>query len=451
MDPIIARYAEQRVPRYTSYPTAPHFGVAKSDVDHRSWLSALNPVDPISLYLHVPFCKQICWYCACNMKLAASDEPVLAYAENLKTEIALLSDALPAKFTARHIHWGGGTPTSMPMPALQSVMDTLRAHFQVAPDAEIAFELDPRTFAAEMADGLATLGATRASLGVQEFDAQVQETVNRVQPFEVVSDTVQRLRGAGIKAISFDLMYGLPHQSTQSISHTIELALSLQPDRIALFGYAHVPWMAKNQRLIPEQALPDANERFEQAELAADALVAAGYIRIGLDHFALPEDAMSKALHTGKLSRNFQGYTTDCATTLLGLGATSISALPQAYVQNITETGAWTRAVQAGKLPTAKSLMLSKDDLIRRAIIERLMCDLKIDLGAIAELHGRDRFTFLPDLARCQEFVDAGLASISGMTLTVTEQGRPALRVIASIFDEKLGSATSAPRHAAAI
>ena len=350
MDQAIATYAEQRVPRYTSYPTAPHFADAPDDTNHRTWLAALDPTEPVSLYLHVPFCKQVCWYCACNMKLAAREAPVRAYGKTLEREIALVADALPARLKVAHIHWGGGTPTAMPMDALGALMAELRARFEVLPDAEIAFELDPRTFLPEFAEGLAGLGATRASLGVQEFDAKVQETVNRIQPYEVVKRTVDSLRKAGIGAINFDLMYGLPHQTSDSIARSVEQTLTLRPDRIALFGYAHVPWMAKNQRLIPEDSLPGPCARFDQADLAADALVAAGYVRIGLDHFALPEDAMSAALATGHLRRNFQGYTVDDAPTLIGLGATSISAFPGAYVQNIAETGAWTRAIDSRTL-----------------------------------------------------------------------------------------------------
>lgn len=451
MDPIIARYAEMRVPRYTSYPTAPYFKAVDGDSAHRAVLETLDPAAPVSLYLHVPFCKQVCWYCACNMKLAAREAPVRAYGRTLEKEIALTASLLPGRMPVSQIHWGGGTPTAMPMDALADLMATLRHHFDIPQNAEIAFELDPRTFEPEFADHLAGFGATRASLGVQEYDETVQKTVNRIQPYETVKQTVDALRGAGISAINFDLMYGLPHQTRETIARSVEQTLTLRPDRIALFGYAHVPWMAKNQRLIPEDALPGASERFDQAEFAAEALVAAGYVRIGLDHFALPEDDMTRALAEGRLHRNFQGYTVDDAKTLIGLGATSISALPGAYVQNIAETGAWSRAVEAGHLPTGKLLHLSADDELRRALIERLMCDLTVDVAEVATRFDVSPDLFAPALESAGHFVGEGLASREGYKLSVTERGRPALRVVASVFDAYLPAQTGEKRHAAAV
>ena len=363
----------------------------------------------------------------------------------------LTASLLPARLRASHIHWGGGTPTAMPMDALAEIMAVLRTHFDVGADAEIAFELDPRTFEPEFAAHLASFGATRASLGVQEYDPKVQETVNRIQPYEVVKQTVDALRAAGIAAINFDLMYGLPHQTSETIARSVNKTLTLRPDRIALFGYAHVPWMAKNQRLIPEDALPGAAERFDQAELAAEALVAAGYVRVGLDHFALPDDAMTKALSTGALKRNFQGYTVDGADTLIGLGATSISALPGAYVQNISETGAWSRAVEAGSLPTGKTRELTAEDKLRRALIERLMCDLRVDIADIAAQHGVAPERFVPELERAAGFIAEGLAVRDGHVLSVTERGRPALRVVAALFDTYLPAQPTEKRHAAAV
>ncbi len=451
MDPIIARYAEKRVPRYTSYPTAPYFEPVTNDRAHRAGLAALDPQEPVSLYLHIPFCKKVCWYCACNMKLAAREEPVRAYGKTLQDEIALTASVLEHKLKVSHIHWGGGTPTAMPMDALGELMGALRTHFDVLDAAEIAFELDPRTFEPEFAAHLAGFGTTRASLGVQEFDEKVQETVNRIQPYETVKQSVEALRAAGISAINFDLMYGLPYQTSETIARSVEKTLTLRPDRIALFGYAHVPWMAKNQRLIPEDSLPKPDARYEQEELAAQALVDAGYVRIGLDHFALPDDAMAKALRTGRLHRNFQGYTVDGAPTLIGLGATSISALPEAYVQNIAETGAWSRAVTAGRLPTGKVRALSAEDRLRRALIERLMCDLSVDVAEIATRFGVSPERFAPELARAETYVAEGLATRDGTRLSITEFGRPAMRIVASIFDAYLTAAPELKRHAAAV
>lgn len=453
MNQILAGYAEERVPRYTSYPTAPHFAVTDTDAAHRQWLADLDPEDPVSLYLHVPFCREVCWYCACNMKLAARPEPVLAYAETLKREIDLVAEALPARMKVGQIHWGGGTPTAMPMETMASVMAALNARFDVLAGAEIAIELDPRTFAPDMAAHLADFGITRASLGVQEFDEKVQRAVNRIQPFDKVAETVAALRAAGISDINFDLMYGLPYQTLATLERSIALTLELRPQRIALFGYAHVPWVAKRQKQIDEAALPDPAARFAQAEHAAHLLVEAGYERVGLDHFALPQDDMAIASRNGTLRRNFQGYTTDAAQTLIGLGATSISQFPGSYVQNIAETGAWSRAVTEGRLPTAKTCVLSEEDKLRRAVIERLMCDLKVDLGDWTRRFGRAESHFDAELDACSPFIAQGLAQRAGRVLSVTEEGRPAMRVIAARFDAYLAArAGAAPkRHAVAV
>jgi oxygen-independent coproporphyrinogen-3 oxidase len=340
----------------------------------------------------------------------------------------------------------------MPLDALAGLMAELRAAFAVAPDAEAAFEIDPRTFAAEAVPALAARGATRASLSVQEFDPKVQTAVNRIQPYDVVRATVERLRAAGIGSINVDLMYGLPFQTEATLTRTVAQTAGLRPERVALFGYAHVPWMAKNQRMVPETALPGPAERFAQAETAARLLVEHGYERIGLDHFALAGDAMALAARGGTLARNFQGYTVDAADALIGLGATSISALPQGYVQNITETGAYGRAVTEGRLPVARGYALAGEDYLRRAVIERLMCDLAVDLDGIAEAHGYGRGHFAPELARCDRFVAEGLARVDAAKLVVAEEGRAALRVIASLFDQHLAPESGGQRgHAVAV
>ena len=452
MHPTIARYATQRVPRYTSYPPATAFGPTVDSERAAGWLRGLDPDAVLSLYLHVPFCKKVCWYCACNMKLAAREDPVRAYGAVLRREVALLAGHLPRRMSVASVHWGGGTPHSMPLDALAAIWADLRAAFALQPQAEVAFEIDPRTFTAEMAPGIARLGATRASLGVQEFDPQVQAAVNRIQPFDLVAATVGRLRAAGVRSINFDLMYGLPHQTTDSLARTVAQAVSLAPDRIALFGYAHVPWMAKNQRMLPEAALPGPDKRLAQAETAAGLLVQHGYARNGLDHFALPGDAMAAAARAGRLARNFQGYAVDPTDALLGLGATAISSLPQGYVQNIAETGAHGRAVEAGRLPVARGYALAGEDRLRRAVIERLMCALAVDLDTVAEAHGYPRGHFAPELERCGPLAAEGLVRIDGAGLTIPDEARAALRVVAARFDQHLAPAQEGERrHAAAV
>lgn len=449
MDPVIDRYASRATPRYTSYPTAPHFQKGFGEARYRDWLSKLDVNEPVSLYLHVPFCRQMCWYCGCNMKLASRYGPVGEYAQTLRKEVALTADALPGRMTISHLHWGGGTPTALEPDDLERLMDDVRARWDFAQDAEVAIESDPRTLTAEMAARIGTLGFTRASFGVQEFDIRVQKAINRVQPPAMVRTSVQQLRGAGVSAINFDLIYGLPFQTVESLVETVKLSAAMRPDRVALFGYAHVPWMAKNQRMIEDTSLPGAEERAAQAKAAADALVAEGYVAIGLDHFALPDDTLAVAARAGQLRRNFQGYTTDQAETLIGMGATSIGRTPSGYLQNITETGAWSRAVTDGHLPIAKGLPFVNDDRLRADVIERLMCDGHVDADAIGQTHGAPAGWWLDAFHTLKEMETDGLLTLSHGKVRMTPQGRPLVRIAASAFDSYL--VESEARHSAAI
>jgi len=450
MDRRLAKYLDLRVPRYTSYPTAPHFSPDVGPGDVAAWLAALAPRTELSLYLHIPFCRKMCWYCGCNMKLAARYEPIAAYVERLIREIRLVSASLPERLSVGHIHWGGGTPNTVAPADMLRINEALRDGFNIAPGAEIALELDPRTLRQETVEAMASMGATRASLGVQELSPAVQQAINRIQPFETVARAVEMLRGAGIGALNFDLLYGLPHQTVNGLLETIDKALTLRPDRIALFGYAHVPWMAKNQRLIDEAALPSPAARFEMAEAAAAGIATSGYDTIGIDHFALPTDALARAAREGRLRRNFQGYTADTADVLIGFGASSISAFPCGYAQNVFETGAYMRAVEDGRLPIAKGIRLKREDIWRREAIERLMCDFKLDLGQLARRHALAERNFLADLARLQPLIADGLVEVSGNCVIITPHGRPLARAVAAAFDAYLAKAdgTRAPLHA---
>jgi oxygen-independent coproporphyrinogen-3 oxidase len=409
----LADYARRAVPRYTSYPTAPHFRDDFAPATYAEWLRRADPASPVSLYLHVPFCREICWYCGCNMKLAASYAPVAAYAEALHAEIELVAGLLPPGMKLAHLAWGGGTPTALSPDDLAALMDRLRRHFTFLPDAELSIESDPRTLTPEMA---ARIGA---------------------------------LRTAGVARINFDLIYGLPHQTEQTLLSTIDTAAAMRPDRIALFGYAHVPWMAKKQRLIDESALPAAAARARQADLAAAALAEHGYEAIGLDHFALPDDSMAIAARAGTLRRNFQGYTTDPAETLIGLGATAIGRSPFGHVQNIAETGAWSRAVFAGTLPVAKGIALSPEDRLRGHVIERLMCDGAVDTDEAAATLGAPAGWCPDELATLDTMAADGLLSRDGTRITLTPEGRKLSRVVAAVFDSYLAS--SRARHSVAV
>lgn len=446
---VIARYAARPTPRYTSYPTALHFQPGFPEAQYRQWLGEADLRAPISLYLHVPFCNRLCWYCGCNMKLTARYAPVSDYVTTLLAEIDLVAAALPARMAVAHLHWGGGTPTSLSPDDFSRVMERLRRRFDISPDAEIAVETDPRTLSDEMIARLGREGVTRASFGVQEFDALVQQTINRVQPPEMVARAVDGLRRAGISNINFDLIYGLPHQSVATLTRTIETCFAMRPDRVALFGYAHVPWMAKNQRLIDETALPDAQARAAQALAAEQALMAAGYQPIGIDHYALPGDALAVAARQGTLRRNFQGYTTDAAETLIGLGATAIGRTRAGYVQNIAETGAWARAVRAGMLPVAKGRTISGEDRLRGHVIERIMCDGEVDCAAAAQRFGAPADWSRDALAELAPLERDGVLSRAGSTIRLDPRARPLARVVAAAFDAHLAAGKG--RHAATV
>ncbi len=432
---LIARY-DQRVPRYTSYPTAPQFNAGITGATYASWLSEIDPKTVLSLYLHVPFCAELCLYCGCHTAVVRSYSPVESYVECLKREIALVAAALPAKMAVSHIHWGGGTPTLLKPEDLSTLLALLRETFDFRPGVEIAVEIDPRVLTLEHVKALAGGGLTRASLGVQDFDPKVQETVNRIQPFETTSKVAQWLRDAGVNAINLDLMYGLPHQTVESVSKSVDMAINLAPDRVALFGYAHVPWMKKHQSLLPEEALPDTDERVRQM-LAAEAMMERrGYVPIGIDHYARPDDPMAMQQHDGRLRRNFQGYTTDEAEALIGFGTSAIGFLPQGYIQNASATVPYRSAIMSGTLATARGIAVTPVDRMRRAIIERLMCDFSVDLDAVTTVHGMPETDFTKELARVDELAVDGIVIRNGKKLTVPKDARPLVRLVCAVFDE---------------
>ena len=383
------------------------------------------------------------------MKLAARYSPVATYVQHLLLEIDLIAGALPARMPVSHLHFGGGTPTVLEPADLAAVMARLRERFRLRPDAEIAIESDPRTLADEMIQQIGALGFNRASFGVQEFDPKVQAAINRIQPPEMVERAILGLRASGVPNINFDLIYGLPHQTTAALCRTVEQCVAMKPDRIALFGYAHVPWVAKNQRMIADDSLPTAPERAEQAKAAAATLVQNGYIQIGIDHFALAQDSLAIAAAEGRLHRNFQGYTSDTARTLIGIGATSIGRTPQGYVQNASETGAWSRAVAAGKLPIARGHALTGQDELRASVIELIMCDGKVDLAAAGRTLGFAEGWYAGEIPELLQMQQDGLLTYADGKLTLAAEGLPLARVVASVFDTYLRD--SAARHSVAV
>jgi len=437
------------VPRYTSYPTAPHFNDSVTGSLYRQWLGMLDPETPLSLYFHIPFCDEMCSFCGCYTKIVKRYDPVADYLEVLLDEIDLVAHALPGLFKASNLHWGGGSPTMLKGEDWKRIIERLRQRFDVIDDAAIAVELDPRTATEDYVKALQDAGVNRASIGVQSFDADIQKAINRIQPYEMTAEVIGWLRKHGIDHVNMDLMYGLPNQTTEMVIREAELTIGLKPARVALFGYAHVPWMRSHMKLIDENALPDADERWRQFEASSEKFIEAGYAAVGLDHFSLPDDEMTEALESGELHRNFQGYTSDTAPAMIGFGASAIGQLPQGYIQNISPLKQYRESIAAGDLPIERGVALSDDDRLRAHIIERIMCDLNVDLDAVCEQFGISKATFVPEMEKLTPLAEDGIITLQGNIITVTDTGRPFVRLVAAAFDSYLDSGKG--RHSRAV
>lgn len=435
-----ARYGEERLPRYTSYPTAPQFSDAVGADTYASWLASLAPETTASFYVHVPFCRSMCWYCGCHTTITQRDAPIVEYLTAINREIELVSERLTSSLRVRHLHFGGGTPTVMSPTNLLDLVSHMRERFVFVAEAEIAVEIDPRTLTPAMIDALAQAGVNRASLGVQSFDPVVQRAINRIQTFEQTKWAAEALRDAGISGINFDLIYGLPHQSVASCMETVEQCLSFRPERFSVFGYAHVPSFKKHQRKIDESILPNGEGRYAQAEAIARMLLDAGYCQIGLDHYALPHDSMAEAQRKGALHRNFQGYTTDPSDVLIGLGASAIGRLTQGYIQNEVVLGQYAKRIMGGELATIKGYALTDDDRLRADLIERLMCDFEVDVERICQQHGAAPELIFKTTPRLQALAQDGIIRLEGSVVSITDQNRFLVRSVASAFDAYLGA-----------
>lgn len=445
----IAKYSNERVPRYTSYPTAPHFAATVDAHAYREWMSRLPDAARLSLYLHIPFCRSLCWYCGCHTVVAGDRAAIDRYLAALEGEISLVAGILKSRQKVAHVHWGGGTPTIVGPEAFGRVMRLIRRSFDFEPGAEIAVEIDPRRLDDATAATLAQSGVTRASLGVQSFDPVVQRAVNRVQSLAQTQAAAAMLRSAGISALNIDLLYGLPRETAESCRETAAAALTLAPDRLAVFGYAHVPQLKPHQQRLDAAALPGAAERWRQEQAIAETLLAAGYRRIGLDHYALPSDALARAQAAGRLRRNFQGYTDDPADALLGFGASAIGELPEGYVQNTPRIAKWIASIEAGEPATVRGIELGGEDRLRRDVIERLMCDLSVDVLATCRRHGAETTALDEPLARLRPLAADGVVCLKGSVVSVPEAARPLLRCIAAVFDAYLDPESG--RHAVAV
>lgn len=432
---ILQRYAAP-VPRYTSYPTAPHFTAAVDATTYAAWLRQLPAGSELSIYVHIPFCNKLCWYCGCTTKATQQYKPVADYMEALLEEISTVGDLVPPDCRTVHMHWGGGSPSILLPDDIRRLADALATRFNFADDAEIAVEVDPRHVDADRVAAFVAAGFNRVSVGVQDFNPEVQRAINREQSLEMTRAVVDMFRAAGVSSVNIDLVYGLPHQTRDSVQRTIDEVIALAPDRIALFGYAHLPARLPHQRLIADETLPDITERFAQANRAASRLVQAGYVRVGLDHFAHPEDRLAR----GPLHRNFQGYTTDAADALIGLGASSIGRLPQGYVQNSAITADYQRRVLPGGLATVKGRALTAEDLARGLVIERLMCDLRFPASELTERFPTEAAALIEEAESLLASDTDGLVEPDPANVfRVTEKGRVFLRSICACFDAYLG------------
>ncbi len=425
---------DARAPRYTSYPPANHFSKDVTGETVAGWQAALPPGARVSLYLHIPFCRRLCWFCACRTQGTATDRPIIPYLSYLYHELDLISRNLPEDIVISHVHLGGGTPTLLSPGMFAEMGRALRGFRPMADDLQFSVEIDPTEVDAPRIAALREIGMNRASIGVQDFDPMVQQAIGREQSYETTREVVDILRDHGIDSVNMDILYGLPHQNVERISDSVEKLLSMQPDRVALYGYAHVPWVAKRQVLIPEEALPDAEGRFALENAARALFLRDGYREVGIDHFARETDSMAKADRDGTLRRNFQGYTVDDSVALVGLGASAISRYPQGYAQNIHSSSLYATAVEAGRMATDRGHVFSADDRLRAQMIEDLMCRFTLDLPKLAQTHGTDaarlRPIVAPLLARFPESV-----TFDGNRLEISESPRVLARLAALEVD----------------
>ena len=428
---------DAKVPRYTSYPPANRFEPNVGAQVHQEWLRAVPIAEPVSVYIHIPFCRRLCWFCACRTQGTQTLAPVAAYVDDLAKDIALCTSQMQGKPRMARLHLGGGTPTLLAPDQMTRLLDAVEAHFDRAPDWEFSVEIDPTEAAPDTLDLLAARGMRRASIGVQDFAEDVQKAIGRYQSFEHTKTVVDRLRAGGVTSLNIDLLYGLPFQTQKSLQDTLDQVHDLRPDRLALYGYAHVPHMSKRQVMIPGEHLPHAIERFEAAEMAHDWLEALGYRAIGIDHFALSSDSLASAAQNGSLRRNFQGYTDDPCATLIGFGASAISRFRQGYVQNAVATSAYQSRIRENRLPGHKGYVVGEEDAFLADLVHQIMCDSSVDPQSLAARHPR----FTKDLAALVQSIKSRFPQAFVTTHDVLKL-RPDMvalaRIIAAFVDTSL-------------
>ncbi len=442
---LIAKMSQQG-PRYTSYPTADRFRAGYGHAEYTALVSRLGQGKarlPLSLYLHIPFCESLCYYCACNKIITRQHEKAVIYLDYLMREISMQAALLGREQRVEQLHLGGGTPTYLTDDQMAALMAHLRSCFEFADDSsgEYSIEIDPRTVDAGRIRELRRLGFNRVSLGVQDFDPEVQKAVNRIQPDALTLDAIAAAREAGFRSISIDLIYGLPKQSLTTIGQTLAKVVAASPDRISIYNYAHMPQLFKSQRMIADADLPSDHDKLAMLGLCIERLTAAGYVYIGMDHFAKPDDELAVAQRSGQLHRNFQGYSTHADTDMVSCGVSAISAVGDAYCQNEKSLDLYYAALDAGHLPVTRGIELTRDDVLRRDVIGRLMCDFRLSVRSVERAHGIEfDVYFASELERLREFECDGLIDLFASSLTVTPKGRLLVRNLCMVFDKYVGT-----------
>ncbi|WP_299347351.1 oxygen-independent coproporphyrinogen III oxidase [uncultured Pseudoxanthomonas sp.] len=452
-DPELLRRYDTPGPRYTSYPTAPQFspGFDEGDLRGMAAISNGDPIPrPLSLYLHIPFCTSPCFYCGCNRIITRDTARGAAYLTRLYREVAMVSSLFDRDRDVEQVHFGGGTPNFLTPSQIAEAMDVLRRHFSFAAPSRLdcSIELDPRFISPRDVGELAAAGFNRASLGVQDFDPEVQRAVNRIQSVEQTLAIIDACRTHGLQSVNVDLIYGLPKQSLAGFSRTLDITLQARPDRLAIYSYAHLPAMFRPQQRINADELPSPEVKLGLLQCAIDKLGEAGYVYIGMDHFALPGDSLAEAQRRGGLHRNFMGYTTHAESDLVGLGVSAISHIGPSFSQNPRDLGSWEQAIDQGHLPVWRGMRLEEDDVIRADVIQQLMCHGTLDYRDLGRRHVIDFTTYFADaLKRLRPLQDDGLVELRGDGLRATSRGRMLLRIIAMCFDRYLPTtAASTPR-----
>ncbi|PQA88887.1 oxygen-independent coproporphyrinogen III oxidase [Hyphococcus luteus] len=433
MKPEWRKYLAARAPRYTSYPSALHFDSSVSREDYADRLSAVELYEPLSLYVHVPFCKKLCWYCGCNMRVENDYSRALRYVSALAKEISLVGGRLAGAGRPRSVHFGGGTPNYLLVDEIADILQAIELEFGLTDDARLAIELDPRLIRDDDINRLADLGFERMSLGVQDFDHEVQLAINRVQSFDMIESAVGEMRRAGVNDISFDLLYGLPKQTLGAFKESLEKTLALAPDRVAVFGYAHLPSALPRQRLIDSESLPGADLRVDLAELADEMLIAAGYRRIGFDHYAKPDNPLAVADREGRLRRNFQGFTDDLAVTTLGFGASAISSVNGLHVQNEKSLTGYYDDIAAGRLPVARGIELTATEIAIAGVIQDLLCKGSANIAPVLAAVAPGEAVEI--CARLDMLEADGLISWGGNIVLIEAEARPLSRCVAMALD----------------